>query len=395
MAKKKLPINSLSELMSPSDFELLSASGSQLVKQIGLDVVRGVVLDILTGKNLRDSTEALTRRRIAALNLATVDLFLRGSEISSDFVSQLPIVATEILSKKRLAKAERWLAQWMLGLTDKAFQNVLRDDPKAIFEYRDRYIEICNEVISTHIQTQGDLKGYLETGHGARAQVNWFWISYLLNAVGAQTLAIRGSEKSAYGKLFEKLVLGSLLHILGFKHITPPPQEFDRVFWLSSQGEKRESDATLLYTLGKGVRFDIGFIGRGNPEISLDKVTRFEREILLGRSTFYMATIILVDRIGAKSRIERMAEEVQGTIIQMSAGYWPRQVVDVLNESLGFKHEIMKMKDNEIGDYLSQAIRTVPIEQFIGLSDEFRNTFVREDQKQYKLFEKEYRNDEY
>ena len=37
-----------------------------------------------------------------------------------------------------------------------------------------------------------------------------------------------------------------------------------------------------------------------------------------------MATIILVDRIGANSRIERMAEEVQGTIIQMSAGYWPR-----------------------------------------------------------------------
>jgi len=69
------------------------------------------------------------------------------------------------------------------------------------------------------------------------------------------------------------------------------------------------------------LRFDIGFIGSGNPEISLDKVTRFEREILLSCSKFFMATIILVDRIGANSRIERMAEEVQGTIIQMSAGY--------------------------------------------------------------------------
>src|SRR3990172_192510 len=104
----------------------------------------------------------------------------------------------------------------------------------------------------------------------------------LIKTIGAQTLAIRGSEKSAYGKLFEKLVLGSLLHILGFKHIAPPPQEYEKVFWLSSRNEKRESDATLLYELGQGVRFDIGFIGRGNPEISLDKVTRFEREISLG-----------------------------------------------------------------------------------------------------------------
>ena len=87
MAKKTQHIKSITELISPSDLKLLSASGSQLVQQIGLDVVRGVVLDILTGRNLRDSTEVLTRRRIAALNLATLDLFLRGSTISEDFVS--------------------------------------------------------------------------------------------------------------------------------------------------------------------------------------------------------------------------------------------------------------------------------------------------------------------
>jgi hypothetical protein len=73
------------------------------------------------------------------------------------------------------------------------------------------------------------------------------------------------------------------LHILGFEYVTPPPHKTSRVFWLSSREERRESDATLLYEAGKGVRFDIGFIGRGNPEISLDKVSRFEREISLGR----------------------------------------------------------------------------------------------------------------
>jgi len=387
MPTKKNQLNSLIELISPSDLDLLSASGSQLVEQIGLDVVRGVVLDILTGKNLRDSTEALTRRRIATLNLATVELFIKGSANSKDFVNQLPKIATDILSKGNLSKAERWLAQWILGLTDKAFQNVLRDNPEAIAEYRDKYIQICDEVIAARKTEKGSLQGEITINGNSKAQINWLWMTYLLNTIGAQTLAIRGSEKSAYGKLFEKLVLGSLLHILGFKHITPPPQEYEKVFWLASRNEKRESDATLLYELGKGVRFDIGFIGRGNPEISLDKVTRFEREISLGRSKFFMATIILVDRIGANSRIERMAEEVRGTIIQMSAGYWPRQVAQVLNKTLLFKHDLARMSDSDTEKYLCKAMRKVPLEQFIGLSEEFGNHLVKEDQAQYSLFD--------
>jgi hypothetical protein len=394
MPKKKTQLNSLTELISTTDLDLLSASGSQLVEQIGLDVVRGVVLDILTGKNLRDSTEALTRRRIATLNLATMELFIKGSANSKDFINQLPKTATDILAKGKLTKAERWLAQWILGLNDKAFQNVLRDDPDAIAEYRDRYIQICDEVIAARKAEKGSLQGEITINGNQKAQINWLWMTYLLNTIGAQTLAIRGSEKSAYGKLFEKLVLGSLLHILGFQHITPPPQEYEKVFWLSSRNEKRESDATLLYELGQGVRFDIGFIGRGNPEISLDKVTRFEREISLGRSKFFMATIILVDRIGVNSRIERMAKEVDGTIIQMSAGYWPRQVAQVLNKTFGFKHELNRMSDSETEKYLRKAMRKVPLEDFIGLSENFDDQFIKEDQAQYNFFDENSESEE-
>lgn len=379
MPKKKYRENLLTELISPADIDLLSASGSQLIKQIGLDVVRGVVLDILAGKNLRDSTEALTRRRIATLNLATVELFIKGSANSRDFVSRLPNIATDILANKNLSKTERWLAQWILGLTDKAFQNVLRDNPDAIGEYRDKYIQICEEVIAKRNREKGSLHGEITFNGDQKAHINWLWMTYLLNTIGAQTLAIRGSEKSAYGKLFEKLVLGSLLHILGFKHIKPPPQEYERVFWLSSRNEKRESDATLLYKVGQGVRFDIGFIGRGNPEISLDKVTRFEREISLGRSKFFMATIILVDRIGANSRIEHMARKVHGTIIQMSAGYWPRQVAKVLNTTFGFKHDLTIMDDGNTEIYLRKAMQKVPLEQFIGLSENYKNQYVKEE----------------
>ena len=385
---KKLPV-SFSENFSSSDLGLLSASGSQLVEKIGLDVVRDVVLNILLGKNLRDSTESLTRRRLARLNLATVEFFIKNSSASSTFISELPDVASQVLLKKKLSKSERWLAQWMIGLTDKAFQNVLRDNPNALEEYKKRYVAICQEVIEMRKSNNQDLHGEIYLDDTTKTKIDWNWMTYLLGTIGAQTLAIRGSEKSAYGKLFEKLVLGSLLHILGFKHIAPPPEEYNKVYWLSSRDERRESDATLIYEVGKGVRFDIGFIGRGNPEISLDKVSRFEREISLGRSSFYMATIILVDRIGSNSRIERMAEEIQGTIVQMSASYWPRQIAQVLQKNIGFKHPLVKMDDEQTETYIRNAIVKVPLGEFIGLSENFKQNTVKEEQGKYNLFESE------
>lgn len=68
--------------MTPAGLKMLSANGIDLVREIGLDVVRGVVYNVLIGHNIRDSTEILTRRRIVAINLATVDLFVRGSALS-------------------------------------------------------------------------------------------------------------------------------------------------------------------------------------------------------------------------------------------------------------------------------------------------------------------------
>ena len=352
-------------LMSPSALNLLVAQGSALVKQMGIDLVRDVVLDILTGKNLRDSTEVLTRRRIATLNLALVHLLLRGSIQITDFVRQMPYLAADVLKQKRLRKEERWLAQWILGLTDKGFQNVLRDNPDLLISYRDWYVKACQEAVDVYSKEYGELTGTAEVDSQAKAELSWLLMVYLLNTVGAQTLAIRGSEKSTYGKLFERLVLGSLLHILGFKCITPPPSEVERVFWLCSRSERRESDATLLYAPGRGVRFDIGFIGRGNPEISLDKVTRYEHEMALGESRYYMATLIIVDRIGANSRIEELARQVGGTIIQMSGSYWPQEVARELNRVLGLDHELVYMEPNRIHDFLRVEMRKVPLEEFI------------------------------
>ncbi len=356
----------LSSLLSPEDLALLTSSGKNLIKRIGIDVVRSVVLDVLTGSNIRNSTEILTRRRVGTLNLALFNLFLKGSQTIDNFVERLPYIASEALSQGKLRREERWLAQWVLGLTDKGVQNILRDDFQLLESYRDRYIETCKSLIEQYTQNYGELSGDVHLGADFQANINWLFMIYLLNTTGAQTLTIRGSDKSTYGKLFEKLVLGSLLHVLGFEYRTAGELEnLSRVFWLSSGDDERESDATLLYEAGKGVRFDIGFIGRGNTEISLDKVSRYRREILLGRENWYMATIIIVDRIGARSNIERLARNIDGTIVQMSAGYWPQRIARTLNQTLGFEHPLVSMEQDAIGDYLKAQLQSAPLETFI------------------------------
>jgi hypothetical protein len=363
------PLIRLSDLFPPEALALLTASGPALIQRIGIDVLRGVVLDVLTGRNIRNATEILTRRRIGALNLATLQFFLRGSASIEKFVERLPYIASDVLSAGKLSKEERWLAQWLLGLTDKGVQNILRDDYQLLAGYRESYIEACRELIAQVTQDHGELNGSLRIGVEQEAAINWLFVVYLLNIVGAQTLTIRGSDKSTYGKLFEKLVLGSLLHILGFTFQAQGElDDLNQVFWLSSRDEDRESDATLLYGAGRGVRFDIGFIGRGNTEISLDKVSRYRREIQLGRENWFMATLIIVDRIGERSTIQRLASSIDGTIIQMSAGYWPQRVARVLNHVLGFEHPLITMDQIEIGDFLKRQMQDVPLEAFIAMN---------------------------
>jgi len=369
VAKKGSILNDdLSNLLPKDSIELLTSNGVQLVQRIGIEAIRDVVLDILTGKNLRDSTEFITRRRISFLNLSLFEMFINNSDRRQ--IYKLIDRAIEILQKEQIPKSERWLAQWLLGLTDKASQNILRDDPNELTSYKIKYINSCEEVIKDFELQHGSLSGVIEIDSKKKGLMSWDLIAYLLNTIGAETLTIRGSAKSTYGKLFEKLVLGSLLHILSFKFVpSPEGKDLKRIFWLTSRGERRESDATLIFDAGKGARFDIGFIGRGNPEISLDKVSRFEREITLGHSKWYMATIIIVDRIGEKSRIDRLAKNIGGNIIQNSDEYGllATEVAKVLRDTLGYRHRLASMGHSEIGPYLARQIKEVPLEKLIGI----------------------------
>ena len=63
------------------------------------------------------------------------------------------------------------------------------------------------------------------------------------------------------------------------------------------------------------------------------------------------------------------------------------QVAQVLNRTLGFRHDLVRMSDNDTEKYLRKAMRKVPLEQFIGLAENFGNHYIKEEQAQYELLD--------
>lgn len=132
---------------------------------------------------------------------------------------------------------------------------MLRSKSDALENYISDFEAAIEEAAGKCREDMGDIKmslGFVEDSEGRRIELDWKGITRLTTAIGAQTLAIRGSDKSIYGKLFERLILGSFLTILGFERVNPVTNTKDAgVFWLSDSSDLRESDATLLVKRGK------------------------------------------------------------------------------------------------------------------------------------------------
>lgn len=138
-----------------------------------------------------------------------------------------------------------------------------------------------------------------------------------------------------------------------------------KVFWLSSKIGEREADATLLVADGQAIRFDLGFIGRGNPEIPKDKVSRFERNLEVNKKQFHSATCIIVDRVGESSALEDQAKRAGAKIIQMSMSYWPVELAQWLSDKFKYKSDILTCKQADLPALLKNKLAAVSFENFV------------------------------
>jgi hypothetical protein len=365
----------ISSLIPDGTRLLLTGGGKEFIKRIGVEATRSVIHHVMMGENLRKQTEPLTRRRVAQVSGGVLALFARGFLEIERFGDSLSELAIQQLESKGNDKAAVWVAQWLLGLTGKSVQNVLRSKPEARRDYSADFEAAIEEAAQSCLKDIGDLRmtlGFVKESSGRRTELKWKDITRLTTAIGAQTLAIRGSDKSIYGKLFERLILGSILTILGFKRVDPSRNDKNSgVFWLSDSSDIRESDATLLVQPGKLVRFDIGFIGVGNSEISKDKLSRYAREMEGNSGKSSSMTFIVVDRLPRTGKTQKAAEAIGAEIIQMSMQFWPRELALRLNARFGITHELQKMPDEKIGDYLRGKLSKLEVQDFLtGLSTE-------------------------
>lgn len=371
----------IQELFPEDSRLLLTGGGKDFIERIGVEAARQAVLNVLKGDNIRTQTEPLSRRRIAQVSGAIVALYANGLLQQEDFTQQLSTLALQQIAQARKNdNASLWPAQWLIGSTGKSVQNVLRSKPEARQAYIADFEDAVKEAAEKCREEIGDLQmtlGYLQDQTGKTAALNWEDITRLTTAIGCATLTIRGSDKSIYGKLFERLILGSFLSIMGFERVNPVTNtKTEKVFWLSDSSDLRESDATLLLSPGKLARFDIGFIGPGNSEISKDKLSRYAREVerqgvLHDSVTFIVvdSTFIVVDRLPQTGKTNQAALNIGAEIIQMSWQRWPKLLAQRLEDRLGYKHELAALPDDQISSYLEQKLAPVAIQDFlIGVS---------------------------
>ncbi len=370
---------------------VVTANGKEFIERLGVEIARQVILAVLRGENIRTQTEPLTRRRVGIATGAMIYLFVKGWAEVDGFTEKLSSLALEQMDNTSQSKKEIfWPAQWLIGLTGKSIQNVLRSNPElrksyiqdfenAVEEAAQRCQEDFGDIsISLGFMVDGELKKNINT-------LNWKDLTRLSTAIGATTLTIRGSEKSTYGKLFERLIMGSVLTILGFEHVeNAQSAKLEKVFWLSDSSDLRECDATIRLRPGKLARFDIGFIGKGNPEIMKDKLTRYSSEIEQSGRANFSQTFIIVDKMPDTSKTANSALKSGSEIIQMSMQYWALDLAKRLKTRLGYSAEILSIPEEQLSDYLEKKLKPVPILDFLN-SAIIKTRIMREEAQPYLL----------
>ncbi|MCC6320427.1 MAG: CfrBI family restriction endonuclease [Phycisphaerales bacterium] len=325
---------------------------------------------------MRTQTEPLTRQRIAEIGGALVGMFERGLRQDPHFYTTLSERAVELLGTRGITRDQQWPAQWVLGLTGKGVQNVLRGDQQSLRAFLttlDRAIAQAADNLHRELGPLHLSIGLGKHGPNSPPPLGWGEALRLTTALGCAELAVRGSDKSRYGKLFERLVLGSVLSILGFNmDDARAGARRNRVFWLSDSTDDRECDATAIIQPGRLARFDIGFIGIGNPEIVRDKLSRFAREVEHAGRRSSSTTFVIVDRYptGPSANSIRIAEQSGAALIQMSMSLWPRELARELKERLGHPCPLTNLADGEAESHIRKSMSELDVLSFLGKDED-------------------------
>lgn len=343
----------------------IKSTRSDFTESVGEDGIKDIIRKVFIGGNVRDTTEFITQRRLLSSYAATYELFIKF--LSND-IEEPENFVKKISREYSLSSGDaKTFYLWMLGLTKKGFDNIVRS-PENFAEYQKNFLNSINETEEDIKEHFGNLSGSIKI-EDKEVPITWGFILLLSLCLGSQTLSIRGSAKSMNGKLFEKLLLGTLLSVMGFKFLSEPPssglKKNEKFFWLSNMDEnERETDATLVYN-GIAISIDIGFIGKGNPEISLDKVTRFNRYKQISGMDHEMKTIIIVDTVAENSDLINKARRVDGVVLQMIKPDWTISFAQEVCRIFNFDHPLKNTNVVHLDEFFKEKMRNITVGDFL------------------------------
>lgn len=193
---------------------------------------------------------------------------------------------------------------------------------------------------------------------GKEDDADLYWLMLLC---GAATLTIRGSDKSKVGKQVERVLVKSMLSILGFT--------LNENFWLNIQRDAevgRETDAEVQTRRGR-IRIEVGLISAGNQEVIEDKIAR------VGQNG-----VIIFDKIGEKSNIRPTAALANVNLIQIRNNNPIVELHRVLNPLVAIGLNPPPNTDAEI----ERAVQGIPNDLFIINPDDIENLAEGDDGEQ-------------
>lgn len=354
----------LYDKFDPIGKSVITTTRTDLINSIGIDGMKDILRGVFEGQNVRDVTEFITQRRLLSSYAAMTNLFVNElSELADTPNNYAEAVKMNLIASKT---SERILSLWLLGLTKKGLDNIVRTEDN-ITDYTKSFASSLIETSRDMSKKFGELTGEISMGNRTFS-LTWQSLLLFCQVIGSQTLSIRGSSKSMNGKLFEKLLLGSLLSMMGFSYLPKPPEkiiEGKKLFWLSNMDEnERETDATLCYNK-TAISIDIGFIGKGNPEISLDKVTRFNRYKQIAGLGHEMKTIIIVDTVSKNSDLINKAKRVDGIVLQMSHTDWTIEFAKSICAIFEIKHPLAEISTQSLDGYIRESLKNIDISAFV------------------------------
>lgn len=129
--------NKLTNFLPDFSKQLMKYNGTEVIARLGEDAIKEAVNGILHGRNVRSLTEGLTRQRIAACSAGVLTAIVSANSHIHAFSDNIVSLAgKEYTQKQKKTEAESMFLLWLMGLTQKGVQNVLRGDvDEALDEY--------------------------------------------------------------------------------------------------------------------------------------------------------------------------------------------------------------------------------------------------------------------